>query len=340
MHRSWPLMYARAITIASVILLRPTAIAIADRPAEENPFRFLEPTIQISGDDQSTMDQGGVLVRVLPASGHELAVLAGGSINVTPDDFIASVRDIAALKRSSLVPQIGRFSVEPRLEDLRELTLDDVDIDEIRRCRPDRCGLKLTPEEIGQLQRAAAGGESRDALQDGFRRAVLERTKTYLRNGDERTNQQFSTLLEHSPYLRSRMPTLIQHLERYPAMRINSVESFLYWTKEVYAWKPMISVTHVTIVRGGGEDSPEVVVASRDVFATRYTSASLTVSMMFRDSDSPRRYLVYINRTWVDAVRALWRPFVEHRIKGSAKKVFVGVRERIERQASANVSRR
>jgi hypothetical protein len=332
-------MYPRAVTLASVILLSPTAIAVADRHVRENPFRFLEPAVQISGDEQSTMDQRGVLLRILPASGHELAVLAAGLINVTPDDFIASVRDIAALRRSSLVPQIGRFSVEPRLEDVRELTLDDVDIDEIRRCRPERCGLKLTPEEIGQLQRAAAG-KSRDALQDEFRRVVVERTKNYLRDGDKRTNQEFSTLLEHSAYLRARMPTLTEHLERYPAVRINGAESFLYWTKEVYAWKPMISVTHVTIVRGGESDSPEVVVASRDVFATRYTSASLTVSMMFRDSDSPRRYLVYINRTWVDAVRALWRPFVEHRIKGSAKKVFVGVRERIERQASASVSRR
>jgi len=29
-------------------------------------------------------------------------------------------------------------------------------------------------------------------------------------------------------------------------------------------------------------------------------------------------------------VRALWRQFVEHRIKGRARKVFAAVRERIE----------
>ena len=60
------------------------------------------------------------------------------------------------------------------------------------------------------------------------------------------------------------------YLEQYPATRLSECESFLYWSKETYAWKPMITVTHVTILRGdGGRGAPEVVVTSRDVFATR-----------------------------------------------------------------------
>jgi hypothetical protein len=94
----------------------------------------------------------------------------------------------------------------------------------------------------------------------------------------------------------------------------------------------MITVTHLTILRGDvGRGWPEVLVVSRDIFATRYTSGSFILTMLFRDRDSAsRRYLVYVNRTWVDGVRALWRPFVEHRIKGQARKVFAAVRERIE----------
>jgi hypothetical protein len=44
-----------------------------------------------------------------------------------------------------------------------------------------------------------------------------------------------------------------------------------------------------------------------------------------------QRYVVYVNRTWVDGIRALWRPFVEYRVKSQAKKVFADVRERLER---------
>jgi hypothetical protein len=111
-------------------------------------------------------------------------------------------------------------------------------------------------------------------------------------------------------------------------------ESFLYWSKETYAWNPMVSVTHLTILRSRGDGPlPEVLVISRDIFATRYTGGSLVLAALVHDPASPptQRYVVYVNRTWVDGVRALWRPLVEYRVKAQAKKVFAGVRDRLER---------
>ena len=103
----------------------------------------------------------------------------------------------------------------------------------------------------------------------------------------------------------------------------------------------MITATHVTIVRGdGSEGRPELIVVSRDIMATRYTSASLVLTPLFRDPSSSRHYLVYVNRTWIDALRGLWRPFVEHRVKGTAKRIFADVRERIERRGLPAISRR
>jgi len=278
-------------------------------------------------------------VRILPAKGHELAALAAGDLRVGPDTLVASLSQIAELKKSSYVPQIGRFSAQPRIEDLQELTLDESDIDDLRSCRPGRCKLNLAPDEVAQVQQAisTAPAGSKGALEAQFRKIVLERAKQYLREGDGETNTEFPMLLRNSPYLESGMPHLSTYLERYPAVPLPAADSFLYWSKETYAWKPMISVTHVTIVRGRGENgAPEVVAASRDVFATRYTSGSLVLTLLFRDpDDANRRYLVYINRTCVDDVRPLWRPFVEFRIKRSAKRVFAAIRERIEQPQPA-----
>jgi hypothetical protein len=56
--------------------------------------------------------------------------------------------------------------------------------------------------------------------------------------------------------------------------------------------------------------------------------------MLFRDpASASKHYLVYLNRTWVDGLHALWRPFVEHGIKAQAGRVFAGARERIEQTA-------
>src|SRR5262249_8542133 len=181
-------------------------------------------------------------------------------------------------------------------------------------------------------------GGSKDLLECEFRRIVLARAKRYLLHGDENTKREASVLLQHSPYVQLRAPQLANYLSYYPAVPLKGVESFLYWSKETYAWRPMITITHVTILCGNGENSvPHVLVVSRDIFSTRYTSGSLNLTMLFRDPDSfSKQYLVYINRTWVDAMRALWRPFVEHRIRSQAKKVFADARARIEQSAWAS----
>jgi hypothetical protein len=330
------------LLLLAVVILSPAGAGLPAAQPRSDPFAFLRHIVQVSEDDRQRIDDRGVMVRVLPADGHELATLVAGSLNVGPDALLASARNIAELKKSSMVPQVGRFSPEPRLEDLRDLTLDDVDINEIRRCRPQRCGLKLAAEEIARLQQAIAANpeNSRAAVEGEFRRIVLSRATEYLRQGDRRNPREFSTLLDHSPYLHTWIPELAPHLQSYPAAPLSGAESFLYWSKETYAWKPMISVTHVTMVRGSGErGGPEIVIASRDVFVTRYTSGSFVLTLLFPDgSDGSRWYLVYLNRTWIDGLRGLWRPFVEYRIKSQARNVFADARRRIERNGVVSTS--
>jgi hypothetical protein len=326
-------MRERVLAVAAALLTSYclTASAQSQRP---DPFHFLRPTIQFSAEDRRQLDDRGVVLRILPASGQELATMVAASLNIGPEAFIAKVRNIGALKKGPNVPQIEKFSTPPKIEDLQQLTLDDSDIDAIARCRPTRCALKLTATEIERLHRARGPDAANpDAgVQREFRQIVLERAKNYLAFGTQDGRPQFLTLMSHSPFV-AQAPELASYLERYPAAPLARAESFLYWSKETYAWNPLISVTQVTIVRGNGEGPlPEVLVISRDIFATRYTGGSLVLTSLVRDPDAPasRRYLVYVNRTWVDGVRALWRPLVEYRVKSQAKKVFSNVRDRLE----------
>jgi len=334
------------LSLSPIVLSARAAAVPADEP-HADPFVFLRPAIQFTDEDRRRLDQREVVLRILPASGHELAVLAAGSLEVGAEALVASVRDMPGLKRGAYVPQIGIFSSPPRPEDLRELTLEPGDLKAIRNCRPQRaddCDLKLDANEITRLQTAARSDHARsDArVEEEFRRILVDRTERYLRRGELDGHDQFASLLQHSPYVLRQLPELADYLERFPAARLAGAESFVYWSKETYAWKPMITLTHVTILHGSSEDaSPEIIVASRDVYASRFTSGSLILTMLFRSQNTPtQRYLVYINRTWVDGVRALWRPFVEYRVRGQAKKVFAGARERIERTGLALLLRR
>jgi hypothetical protein len=321
--------------IVIAVVLTGHWLAASPGSPKPDPFDFLRPTIQFSADDKHQLDERGIVLKILPASGHELATMVAASLNTGPDAFVAKIRNMPALKKGPHVPQTEKFSASPAIEDLQHLSLDDSDIQTIEECRPNRCSLKLNADEIERLHRAQAAGtpaESNERVQREFRQVVLDRAKHYLAAGTVESKEQFQTLMQHSPFV-LRVPQVVNYLERYPSAPLTGTESFLYWSKETYAWKPMVTVTHLTIIRTANGPLPEVLVISRDIFASRYTGGSLVVTALVRDPSLPetQRYVVYVNRTWVDGIRALWRPLVEYRVKSQAKKVFADVRERLER---------
>src|SRR5206468_7565066 len=122
LQRTLPMRRCFAIILAAFVLVflrAGTAPSAMESPEESrnNPLLFLQPTIQFTDDERHRLDEREVLLRILPASGHELAVVAAGALDVGPDALIGSVRDMPGLKRGNYVPQIGRFSPQPRYED-------------------------------------------------------------------------------------------------------------------------------------------------------------------------------------------------------------------------------
>jgi len=281
-------------------------------------------------------------------------VLAAGALNATSTKLTDKINDIAMLKRSSSVPEIGRFSNPPALADLAALTLDDDDIDAINACRPGDCPLKLSEREIDALHQTAnraSGGALTQAINQEFRHVVLERVTAYREHGltaipeyatghsQVKLPSAFDLLLRHSAFVRDKAPQLGTYLARYPDAPSPPAmtSSFFYWSKERYAWKSIISVTQVTIVNPGLDDgSPELVVTSKEVFATRYTSGGLVLALLLRGDGRAPHYLIYINRAWVDGLRAFWRPFINHHIRSEARRVFAAARTRIEAANGGN----
>jgi hypothetical protein len=332
--------------VLALLLLVPRA-DLRSNTSNGDPFAFFGPAVRITPEERSKLDEGEVIAKTLPAHGHELAIFTAGATTATPENLIDSVRAIVDLKQSAMVPEIGRFSTPPELSDLASLTLDDSDLKAIKRCRPGNCELKLSPAEISRLQSSQAP-ESEAWTRDTnsiFRQILFERVTGYLRQGQVAIPQYdtgddevdlaatFALLVQSSPYLRANLPQVADYFERYPALNVPRLESFLYWSKERPARNSIISVTHVTILRGQPlADTPEVIVTSKEIFATRYTSGALAMTVLIRSGveRSSRRYLAYLNRTWVDDLRGLWRPIVEWRIRNQAGKVFGEARHRIE----------
>jgi hypothetical protein len=335
-----------APTAATGLLVAQIAL-LAQPPAD--PFAFFRPSIHLSADEHQELSRGEALVRVLPARGHQVAVFAAVPVNVDGGRLISWVRNITALKKSAAVVSIGRFSEPPRIEDLAALAPDDADLEEIRRCRPGDCGVKLAAGEIERLRGAIAGVQAawKPRLQDAFRDVVLQRVQTYLASGhaalppyddhDEpvRPEEVFSSVMRQSVSVTEHLPQFADYLERYPHAPVPAVESFIYWSKERLAGKPVISATHVSILRTSEAALPEALVAGTQIFATHYMNGALSLTAILRGRSGSQNYLAYLNRSEVDVVGGflgrLVRSIIERRLKSEASELLQGVRRRLER---------
>jgi hypothetical protein len=337
----------RLVCTAAAIALSIAAGPFADlQQVGSDPFQFLAPSVVVSAEDRTRLDGDQVLVRVLSGKSGQLAVFVATRLNAQPDALVAWTRAIAELKRSKFVLAIGRFSDPPRSSDLEDLTLDQRDLDAIRRCLPGDCGLKLSGREIESLTAVlgVAGAEWRDAAQREFRRLLAERVMQYRAGGlaalaspadrrSRRPDEALSAIVEQSPYL-ARLPHVVAWLKEYPYA--DSVESFFYWSKEHYGnGKPVISITHVGIVRPESDHRlPAILVAGKQIFATHYFEGGLGLTMVLRDATNGAPYLAYVNRSQVDLLRGFFgglvRGVLEDRLERQAPLIVRGLRARLE----------
>jgi hypothetical protein len=315
---------------------------------ESDPFEFLAPWVIVSPEERARLDRDQVLIRTLSGKDGQLAIFVATRLNAQPDVLVAWTRAIAELKQSKYVLAIRRFADPPSPSDLEQLTLDERDLDAIRRCRPGACGLKLPAADIESLTAVVAGAGAgwRDAAQREFRRLLAERVIKYRAGGlaslsppadrknPRRAEDGLSAIVEQSPYL-SKLPSVVAWLKEYPHAD-SGVESFFYWSKEHYGQgKPVISVTHVGIVGPQADHRlPAILVAGKQIFATHYMEGGLSLTMVLRDATNGTPYLVYINRSQVDMLRGFFGGFVrsvlEDRLERQAPQIVRGLRTRLE----------
>ena len=317
----------------AVALLLLPVMASATAP---HPFAWLQAGVMMDAAARDRLDRGEVIVRVLPAVDAELGIFAAARLNADGEMLAAWAGSIAQLKKSPYVLMVTRFSDPPVLDDLQRLVLDDTDLDTVRSCRPGACDLKIPAGDIVSLRQAAEAGGAlwKDAVQRQFRHVVLNRLNAYQVSGfaglppyaDRRKlidpKAAFGLLLGRSSYLTS------------DAFADADIESFFYWSKEQYGTgKPVISVTHVDIVRPRGPSELRLALVSREILATHYRNASLGLTAVTED-DSGQRYLVYMNRSQLDVLGGLFgglkRAIVEGKVKNESAGVLNEVRRRLE----------
>jgi hypothetical protein len=332
---------------AAVALLCGAAAA-APRAADHaaNLQTILTRDLQFSTGELADLARGRTVRHSLKGSSPgEIGVAGATRVNTSKSRLLDRVRDVATFKRGPDVLQIGTFSTPPVEADLAALTVDPEDFD-VSDCRIHDCDVRLPADTIGHF--AAIDPNAADAQAKGaalLKHLIFEQVSAYVSGRPGRFTQYddgehpirpldaFADLLSHERALDDLVPGLRDHLREFPAARLAGAQDVLYWSKEKFGFDPFITVTHMTIV------CPEpalCVVASKDVYSTRYIDASLSLTIA-HDAPEPAHAfdLVYVNRTRASALTGFFsglrRSIAERRARSGLEERLKATRAMLER---------
>jgi hypothetical protein len=343
-------MLSRAFLCAiGMLLLHGATIA----SAPESARTFLATTFGMTAEDLSRIETGQVVSRTLGAhEPREVATLGVVRIKATPDFYVEGLRDIASFKRDEAVVQIGAFSNPPQINDVAGLTLEAWDVDRLRECRINDCGLQLPADAIGRFNKEMdwRRGDSEQQASRVMRQILVEYVTRYRDSGTTPAMQyvdqsrplvlsdEFRALVDADAGTWQHFPGLRRHLLEYPKDTPGTTD-IVYWSKERVSRRLVVSVTHLAIARAMSGPAAYAI-ASKQIYSSHYFDASLGLTVLVPDAGhASAMYVVYLNRSRVDVFKGMFggiaRRIVTTRARTLVSDLLSRLQRRIERDYTA-----
>ena len=146
-------------------------------------------------------------------------------------------------------------------------------------------------------------------VHQAFRQVVLNRLRQYQSGGLEavpeyhdretpvRPAAVFSEILRQTPYLSAHVPRVQAYLQQFPSGETRDGDSSMLWSKMKMNSKAVVMVTHLTVFQPDPTPLvPAVMLAGKQVYASRYMNGDLTLTMVFAGGAGTSSYLVHVNR--------------------------------------------
>jgi len=271
------------------------------------------------------------VVRLVPATDkREVAVTGLVNINASAEEFLRSYRDSMMRKNNNAILEIGSFGNEPALADLDGLTLEPGDIDDLKECVVGDCQIKLSAPMIERFQKEIDWDAPDYQLRvtNLFKQMLVAYVKDYRARGE-------TALIEYNDKTDSVSLAAEQRALTSAAGYVSSfltdtksglqlLQETLVWSKIKFGLKPVISVNHISIYKRNSDAGPQVVIASKQIYANHYFNAFLALTAFVNvPGTTNASYLVYENRSRADGLEG---PFGKLKRGVVEKKALEGLR--------------
>lgn len=314
-------IWALLIAFGANIALAQSSIAEFQKVLQEKAS--FEPT------DFAALQLEQPVVRLAPVSDkREVAVSGLVSIRAGADEFLRAYRESMTQKNNSAILEIGSFAKEPALTDLQNLTIDTQDIEDLKECVAGDCRVKLSAAMIERF-RKEIDWQAPDypvKVTELFKQMLWEYVRDYRNRGDAAlikyndNRNEVSLAAEHRALTSA--SGYINDLLADKKSGLQLLEDAIVWSKIKFGLKPVIAINHITIYKRSGNVGPQVLVASKQIYANHYFNAFLALTAFVSVPDGGG-YLVYENRSRADGLEG---PFSKIKRGVVEKKALEGLK--------------
>jgi hypothetical protein len=276
---------------------------------------LLSGTEGLTAPELAAVEKGGIVAKVIDTPDRsEVLSIAVMRVRTTPSRVLERFRNVESWRRDPWVLQIGRVGKVPSAGDLEALTLDPRDVNGLARCRVNDCDVRFPAEVIEQFRKEIDWSSSSHATRANalFRETLSAYTASYLSRGNAalfkydnnddpvRIEDGLRRLVLRSRLLADATPDLQAYLERFPNDRPPDAEDHFYWLKERFWLLNVLSLNHSTVVDRATAEGRLIMAVSKQLYATHYYEASLSVTAYLESPGGGGSYLLSLNRVRAD----------------------------------------
>jgi len=290
--------------------------------------------------DFATLQLNQPVVRLAPTEDkREVAVSGLVNINASAEEFLRSYRDSMTRKNNSAILEIGSFGRQPALTDIEGLTLEAEDIEDLKECVVGACQIKLSASMIERFRKEIdwAAPDYQIKVTNLFKEMLLAYIKDYRTRGE-------AALIEYNDK-RDRISVAVEqralsaaggYVNSFLADKksgLQLLEDVLVWSKIKFGLKPVIAVNHISIYKRDDDVGPQVLVASKQIYANHYFNAFHALTAFVNVPGATNgSYLVYENRSRADGLEG---PFGKLKRGVVEKKALDGLRGIIQQSKAS-----
>jgi hypothetical protein len=331
-----------ACIIAALVCLGATGAQAQSSTSELQ--RILHEKAGFASVDFAAIDRGQTIVKLTPITDkREVAVSGIVSLRTSAEKFLLSYLDSMTRQNNQTVLEAGRFGKAPAVADLQQLTLDPGDVEDLKQCVTGDCQIKLSAKMIERFRHEVdwqASDYQAQATQL-LKTMLVDYVSDYHARGPaaliEYNDKRDVVRLADEQQALGSASGYLSDLLRDPQAGMQLVEDAIIWSKVKFGLKPVLVVNHVKAYRFEREHGPQVMVASNQIYANHYFTASLALAA-FVSVPGATPYLVYENRARTDALfgpfSKLKRNVIESKSVAGLKSVLEHSKSRLEGSAS------